>query len=347
MWGGGGSAGALRKEVVGLDAIGLDGAAREKPERGISGSTVKIVAVVTMLIDHVGAVILERMLIAQGMLGLGGMDEQAMARWMEQHGALLAGYYALRLVGRLGFPIFCFLLVEGFGRTRDVKKYALRLGLFALISEIPFNLAISGEYFDTGHQNVFFTLLIGLLALCAFRLIENWEQKGTLAVLRMALIVTGVVSAVAGLLICLPLQNGNGITALCILAVVVVTLLVYGLKKGLRRVQTICACLTALGLFMILAELLRTDYGGMGVLTISAIYLFRKHKLAAITAGCVVLTVMSVIEITSFFALIPVALYNGKRGLKMKYFFYAFYPAHLLLLYLAAVLLGLESFALP
>ena len=65
----------------------------------------------------------------------------------------------------------------------------------------------------------------------------------------------------------------------------------------------------------------------------------------AITAGCAVLTIMSIAEITSFFALIPIALYNGKRGLKMKYFFYVFYPAHLLLLYLIALLLGLGTVA--
>ena len=57
-------------------------------------------------------------------------------------------------------------------------------------------------------------------------------------------------------------------------------------------------------------------------------------------AGCIVLTLMSFSEITAFLALIPVALYNGRRGLKMKYFFYAFYPVHLLLIWLAALMMG-------
>ena len=109
------------------------------------------------------------------------------------------------------------------------------------------------------------------------------------------------------------------------------------------QVRVISADLTVLVLIMYLADLLRTDYAGAGVLTIAVMYAFRRNRLGAMAAGCTVLTLMSANELPAFLALIPIALYNGSRGLRMKYFFYAFYPVHLLLLYLMAVWMGLGS----
>lgn len=234
---------------------------------GISGSTIKIIAVVAMLIDHAAAVVLIRYLYS------GRANQES----------LYDLYGIMRDIGRLGFPIFCFLLVEGYQRTRDVKKYALRLGLFALLSDVPFDLAICGVPFHIGYQNVYFTLLLGLLALWAFRLFERCPRRGL----------------------------------------------------------TVCGDVAALALCMAAADFLRTDYGGMGVLTIAVMYLFRRRRVLAMGAGCVVLIILALNELPAFFAMLPIALYNGKRGLRMKYFFYAFYPVHLLLLYFLAVLLGL------
>ena len=109
---------------------------------GLSGSTLKLIAIVTMFIDHLGVVAFET-----------------------QISNYMVPYYIMRLIGRLAFPIFCFLLVEGFFHTRDVKKYALRLLVFAFISEIPFDLAFNRQMFYWRHQNVFFTLFIGLLVI--------------------------------------------------------------------------------------------------------------------------------------------------------------------------------------
>lgn len=121
-------------------------------ERGISGSGLKWIAMITMVIDHFGAAIL------LPLLNLGNLDSF-------QHSIIFTIYTSMRLIGRLAFPIFCFLLVEGFLRTSSVAKYARRLIIFALISEIPFDLAISQQYFNNDFQNIFFTLLLGLLVM--------------------------------------------------------------------------------------------------------------------------------------------------------------------------------------
>ncbi len=74
-------------------------------------------------------------------------------------------YRIMRLIGRLAFPLYCFMLVEGFHHTRDAKKYMVRLFALAIISEIPFDLAIFGKPFYLAYNNVIWTLLIGLLGI--------------------------------------------------------------------------------------------------------------------------------------------------------------------------------------
>ena len=141
--------------------------------KGISGSTLKMIAIVTMLIDHIGAVVLARLLIVQGVNSIDTSSQNAVMQWLTQNATLYYTYTAMRMIGRIAFPIFCFLLVEGFLHTHDVKKYALRLGAFALISEIPFDLTFSGKVLDFQYQNVFFTLFIGLLTMMVYHMVEE------------------------------------------------------------------------------------------------------------------------------------------------------------------------------
>ena len=101
--------------------------------------TLKMIALASMLTDHFAHV-------------FGG-------RLVE-----LALVPVMRAVGRLAFPIFVYFIGEGFRRTGDVKKYLTRLGVFALISEIPFDLAINNAWLEFSSQNIFFTLFLGLLA---------------------------------------------------------------------------------------------------------------------------------------------------------------------------------------
>lgn len=212
---------------------------------GISGSTLKIIAILTMLIDHIGAV-------------------------------LLPQYLFLRIIGRIAFPIFCFLLVEGFLHTHNIRNYALRLGLFALISEIPFDLAFYHAPFYWLHQNVFFTLFIGLLVLIG---LDHFKKSG------------------------------------------LIQFLIFILGLGA-------------------AKLLCVDYSFFGIAMIVLIYLYSiHHNLLILILGIIFLNASAgSLQIFGALAVIPIALYNGKRGLSLKYIFYIFYPAHLLILYCLSLL---------
>ena len=146
-----------------------------RPGFSLSGTALKRIACLSMLLDHIGASLLENGLFRCSAIDppLVGLDHTAaplLETGLFRQNAVWQGGVRLdlvmRLAGRLAFPIYCFLLVEGFLHTHDFKKYALRMLGFALISEWPFDWAFfSGVYW--GHQNVYFTLLLGLLAMKA------------------------------------------------------------------------------------------------------------------------------------------------------------------------------------
>lgn len=322
-----------------------------KEKKGIAGSTIKLIAIITMLIDHIGACILTRMLLVRGMAQVSSLEEEEL--FLAQNGGLYDLMFVTRMIGRLGFPIFCFLLVEGFQKTRNVKKYAMRLGLFALISEIPFDLATGGQFFNLEYQNVYFTLLVGILLLCAVEKFMNWNPaawiKNTVVAAGMVLVplycafkeveLSGMqFTMITGMEDRTPLFVAVflGVLLICIIVAVV-----YRLIKGKDKTWQLMGNAILVVIAMFIAGVLKTDYAGGGVLTIFMIYLFRKRKVLSATAGCVVLTLMSFTEITSFLTLIPIAKYNGKRGLNLKYVFYAFYPVHLFLLWAICALMGM------
>ncbi len=132
---------------------------------GISAAVLKWIAVLTMVIDHF-----------------------AVAVYWQMAGSSYDVYLILRRVGRIAFPIYCFLLVEGFYHTRNVTKYLRNCILFALLSEIPFDMAIFGQVCYPKGQNVYCTLCIGLGALIILdRYRARYETKYVL--LRLFVIV--------------------------------------------------------------------------------------------------------------------------------------------------------------
>ena len=97
--------------------------------------------------------------------------------------------------------------------------------------------------------------------------------------------------------------------------------------------QLLCVVLAC-----IVSVLLRTDYSYIGILFIAMLYFFRSNKKLQIIFGCIVF--LSV-NMASLLAFVPIAMYNGHiiPSKKFKYFFYIFYPAHLLVLYLISMML--------
>lgn len=233
---------------------------RRLPFGGISANALKLFAMACMLLDHMWATV-------------------------------ISGNLWMNCVGRLAFPIFAFQLVEGALHTSDRRKYALRLLIFALVSEIPFNFVIGGSWLFPFYQNVMWTLLLGLWAVTS---IEDARKDPANNSIARAVLVT-FVSLVLG--------------AVCM-----------------------------------------TDYGMHGVLTVLVFYFFRNFRgawLCQLGALIIINAYMlkgQTIPIGSFelpiqafavLALIPICLYNGRKGKGgkvMQYIGYAFYPVHLAVL---------------
>lgn len=226
----------------------------------------KIIALIAMTIDHTGHVIgTDRY---NGMVFLSGIIPEDI-------------YLILRAIGRMAFPIYCYLIVEGFFHTRSVTKYSLRLFIFALISQVPYSLASSKELLDFKHPNVFFTLTLGLICVAAIdKCIEIFKESDK----------PNAVILIPGALITL--------------------------------------------LLMYVADKINTDYGILGIIIIVSFYLFKdKYIYLFIVIGCATNVLEPGIQMLSLFSLIPIFLHNHKKGPGLKYLFYIYYPAHLLVLY--------------
>lgn len=196
--------------------------------------------------------------------------------------AIYGQFSWLNYLGRLAFPIFAFQITEGYLHTQNLKKYFLRLVVFAIVSQIPYMLFTS-TFTTAITLNIFFTLLSGLIAITIFDKCKN-KYLGFLCVL----------------------------------------------------------------LFAVISELLHFDYGWFGILVIFIFYIFKNKPIhmviSFLVAVCLKYTIMLIqnnfyyayyiLALFTSLSIIPIALYNKKQGKNAKYFFYIFYPVHLLLLYL-------------
>ena len=112
-----------------------------------------------MFIDHIAVILIHPIYVSSRMIGNVDMMGDLLP---PKAAGLQIAYNVGRLIGRFAFPSFAYMLVEGFLHSHDLLKYHLRLLCFALISEIPFDLAFTDSVFDPSLQNVGFSLFIGL-----------------------------------------------------------------------------------------------------------------------------------------------------------------------------------------
>lgn len=236
----------------------------------ISGSTLKIWAMIFMVIDHLGQVVLKNGIILNAPYSM-FTDEQ--------FDILLSASNTCHILGRIAFPIFCFLLVEGFYHTNDLKKYILNLAFFAVVSEPIYDLAFVETLFSLQQQNVLFTLLLGLIVLT---IVKRFNKN----------VIISFVTIVIG-----------------------------------AYISWLC----------------NLDGGYYGIILISVFYLFYDMPTLKCIVSILVMYIcgldFSINGFVDFYflmavmSLLLISMYNGKRGIKMKYFFYCFYPGHLLVLY--------------
>lgn len=231
----------------------------------MSSFVLKLIAVITMVIDHIGL-------------------------------CFFPEYEWIRYIGRISFPLFAFLLTEGFIHTSDKTKYAVRLGVFALISEIPYDLCIYGRVFDFGHQNIFFELLCGLAVLAC---IEEASKKPVFFALIPLLFLFSSY-----------LNFSYGIYGIALMA------MFYILRdKPVERAVSAAA----VTVFFNGAAALGFDILGGNISILSVNYT----------------------QMYAAAATVPLLFYSGKKGrYSFKWFFYGFYPIHLIVLFLVKWILS-------
>lgn len=262
----------------------------EIKKRGLSSAALHIMAMGFMLLDHAWATVL--------------------------------AYPWMTCVGRIAFPIFAFLIAEGFYHTQNLEKYMLRMLLFAVISEIPFNLMYGGQWIYPMHQNVLWTFL---LALSGMQIMEKTRRKGNPWLSILVCFGVCLLGVILGYALFVD-YYGCGV-----LTVFVFYFFHRGRENNFlsRRMQDkdrakifwsiLCFAGQLLCLYYINVEILGGFYYD--------VTLFGRHF-------------ELIQQSLALLALIPIWLYRGRQGYHAKwfrYFNYAFYPAHCLILALIAM----------
>lgn len=263
----------------------------QKKRYTLTGAGLKNIACFTMFTDHFFAILVLNYMSLHPVNGA----------WNPQ---IEKVYRMGRAVGRISFVLFAYLIVEGFIHTGSRARYLLRLFLFALLSEIPFDLAFSGKIVDWGTQNIYWTLLIGVLMLTVWEYLERYHSFWSQAA-RMAIPVVSCIAA-----FCFAVDYR-------IMGILLIFVLYQTRNASMARRFVEAGLVMFFGVWASNCIRYWESY--------TAIYLLR----------------FSLRELYGLFAFALVPFYNGERGRQLpKPFYYGFYPIHLLILYGIAKMIG-------
>lgn len=273
---------------------------------------IKLLALVTMVIDHSAYYLYGSSLIGHGL------------------------YFAMRTAGRIAFPLYAFLLVNGFEKTSDRGKYLSRLVLFAAVSQLPYTVVFSYENYSLSAVSGFallwpwYVVVPAVLAVCA---VWYFCVRRDASVISLgAAFILAVVQLSAGGMCLLGFETNVFYTLAVSLAGMSVLAM---LANRPANIGQILACLAAF-IICALCILPHSDYGWYGFALMMLLWMSRRSK----PMQAAVLLLWSYAEYAVYIhnwayfaaaalAVIPVLLYNGRRGRPVKLFFYMIYPLHL------------------
>lgn len=218
-------------------------------------------------------------------------------------GTIVPGNDWLTCIGRVSFPIFAFLIVEGYFHTKNIRKYVYRLLAFAVLSEIPFNLVMGSNIFYPIHQNVLWSFLISIGLI---RLNEKAKATGKLGIQICAGCGTVILGYIIGILTMVDFYHAGILTVL--------TFYFFRQRKWWCYIGQFL-CLWYINMEQLGGLAYEIHFGGQT-------YFLLRQGFALL-------------------ALIPIWLYQGKQGYHNKilqYTYYAFYPFHLLILGIIKIL---------
>ena len=235
--------------------------------------------------------------------------------------AILGRFSFLNVIGRIAFPLFCFQIVVGYKHTKNVNKYLLRLFIFGLISQIPFSLFTFSYLGRIDLLNVFFTLAIGLLAIYILDVFPK-KYKFLAIILNLVLMIIAEFA-----------QTDYGWFGVCL----IICIYLFYNDKSLSKVKNNAFNSNTTNNSMqylndqnkkIQTSITYFNNNILFVIVFFALVVIKFSSYLAI--GYYNLALLQIIG--TFFPIIFMLLYNGKKGPSLKYLFYAFYPVHLLIL---------------